>query len=999
MLRCPVRIAVAYRPGITDGRATALAAALAADGIGLISAIRIVDIHIVAGVPVERAALETLLADGVASSVIDEAPLDGAGLVIEVTCRPGVHDPASGTLREVVGLLAADLPASATLQTARQYRFRFEEGADPSAVSGRLADALHNPLVQQATAIAAPAWERGARPPERYPAVAVERAPAVDRIDVAAMDDAALARLSDRRLLALSAAELAAIRSYAADFAVRSRRQEAGIGEPLTDVELEMLAQTWSEHCKHKIFNAVIDHTEDGRTERIASLFDTYIRRTTAELDDGSGFLKSVFSDDSGVIRFDERTLLCFKAETHNAPSALDPYGGAITGIVGVNRDIIGTGRGAKPIFNTDVLCFAPPSTPEQEVPAGLMHPRRVLAGVHRGIVDGGNQSGIPVVAGAFLFDPSFVGKPLVFCGTGGMLPAEVAGEPAWQGRVLPGDLAVMVGGRIGKDGIHGATFSSLALDDNSPTSAVQIGDPIVQRRVLDLLLEARDAGLFHGITDNGAGGLSSSLGEMARESGGVSIDLDAAPLKYPGLAPWEILLSESQERMSLAVPPGRLESLRHLAVDRGVELSVVGRFTDDGLVTVRAGGGLVASLDLEFLHDGVPRMRLRSAWEPPPAVRVAADRLRDSPAPEEALLALLAEPNVTSKESLVRQYDHEVRAGSVVKPFCGVSADGPTDGAVVRPRYDSYRGVTVTHGICPWLSQVDPYVMAMCAVDEAVRAHVACGGDPDRMAALDNFCWPDPVESGETPDGRHKLGQLVRAARGLRRACLAYRLPLISGKDSMKNDAYACGRKISVLPTLLVSLIGIIPDVRRALTTDFKRPGDLLFLVGATRDELRASTYDRLYGGGRHGPDVQPEAARDTYRALHAAAREGCMASCHDLSDGGLAVALAECTIGGRLGARVRLERLAVPPRTSTTGLLFGESPSRLLVSVPRQRRERFLALIDGLGGAEIGEVSNDRRLHVSRHGRRILRVEVARLAAAWSTGPVRGPANGDGT
>ena len=983
-----MRIAVAYRPGITDGRATALAATLAAEGITRIAAIRIVDVHIVAGVRVARPELEALLADGVARITIDETPLDGADLVIEVTYRPGVHDPAGGTLREVVELIAAPLPHAATLQTARQYRFRFA-GTAPTEVAGRLAAALHNPLVQQVTAITARAWGRGERPPEHYPSAGTDRAPGVDRIDVAAMDDADLERLSAERLLALSAAELAAIRAHATDPAVRSRRCQAGIGAALTDVELEMLAQTWSEHCKHKIFNAVIDHTEDGRTERIVSLFDTYIRRTTMELDDGSGFLKSVFSDDSGVIRFDERTLLCFKAETHNAPSALDPYGGAITGIVGVNRDIIGTGRGGKPIFNTDVLCFAPPSTPAGEVPAELMHPRRVLAGVHRGIVDGGNQSGIPVVAGAFLFDPSFIGKPLVFCGTGGVLPAEVAGEPAWQGRARPGDLAVMVGGRIGKDGIHGATFSSLALDESSPTSAVQIGDPIVQRRVLDLLLEARDADLFGGITDNGAGGLSSSLGEMARESGGVSIDLDAAPLKYPGLAPWEILLSESQERMSLAVPLDRIDALRTLASARGVELSVVGSFTDDGLVTVRARGELVASLSLEFLHDGVPRMRLRSAWEPPPEVRVSADRLRSASSPEAALLALLAEPNITSKESLVRQYDHEVRAGSVVKPFCGVAADGPTDGAVVRPRYDSYRGVTVTHGICPWLSPVDPYVMAMCAVDEAVRAHVACGGDPDQMAALDNFCWPDPIESERTPDGRYKLGQLVRAAKGLRRACLAYRLPLISGKDSMKNDAYAGGRKISVLPTLLVSLMGIIPDVRKALTTDFKRPGDRLFLIGATRDELRASAYDRLYGGGRHAPRVVPETARGAYRTLHAAAREGCIASCHDISDGGLAVALAECAIGGRLGARVRLERSDAPPRTATAALLFGESPSRLLVSVPRARRERFLTLIDGLDGAEIGEVSGDGRLGVSRHGRAVLGVCMERLAAAWHTGP----------
>ena len=985
-----MRIAVAYRSDITDGRAAALAAALAADGINQVAVIRIADIYIVDGVGVPRAELEALLADYVARVIIDEAPLDGADLVIEVTYRPGVHDPASGTLAEVVGLLADPLPSAATLQTARQYRFGLADGSTLCAVADRLAAALHNPLIQRVTSIDARRWSSGARPPARYPTVVVARAPGVHRIDVAAMDDAALERLSAERLLALSAAELAAIRAYAADPAVRSRRVAAGIGAALTDVELEMLAQTWSEHCKHKIFNAVIEHTEGADTERIVSLFDTCIRRTTMELDDGSGFLKSVFSDDSGVIRFDERTLLCFKAETHNAPSALDPYGGAITGIVGVNRDIIGTGRGAKPIFNTDVLCFAPPSTPDAEVPAELMHPRRVLAGVHRGIVDGGNQSGIPVVAGAFLFDPSFMGKPLVFCGTGGLLPAEVDGKPAWQGRAQPGDLAVMVGGRIGKDGIHGATFSSLALDERSPTSAVQIGDPIVQRRVLDLLLEARDCGLFGGITDNGAGGLSSSLGEMARESGGVRIDLDAAPLKYPGLAPWEILLSESQERMSLAVPPAKIAALRELAAARGVELTVVGAFTDDGLVAVHAGGELVGSLELAFLHEGVPRLRLRSVWEPPaPAVRPGQARMNAAPEPHAALLALLAEPNITSKESLVRQYDHEVRGGSVVKPFCGVAADGPSDGGVVRPRYDSYRGVTVTHGICPWLSEVDPYVMAMCAVDEAVRAHVACGGDPEQMAALDNFCWPDPVESEQTPDGRYKLGQLVRAAKGLRRACLAYRLPLISGKDSMKNDAFAGGRKISVLPTLLVSLMGIIPDVRQALTTDFKRSGDLLFLIGATRDELRGSAYDRLYGGGRHGPRVLPEIALSAYRALHRAAREGCIASCHDLADGGLAVALAECAIGGRLGARVHLERVAAPARAPTTALLFGESPSRLLVSVPRRRADRFRSLIDGVHGAEIGEVTDDGRLSAARRGRSVLRVGVAALTAAWHTGP----------
>lgn len=985
-----VRIAVAYRGDVVDGRVNTLVATLSAEGIKQIDTVRIADIYIVDGVAVPRAALEELLADDVARVVIEEGPLGRSDLLIEVAYRPGVHDPVSGTLREVVGLLIDPLPEKTVLQTARQYRFSFVHGVDVSAVANRLSAALHNPLIERVTVIDAISWGRGQRPLEQYPTIVVDRAPGVDLIDVAAMKPSDLMRLSSERLLALSAEELAAIRAYAADPDVRSQRIESGIGTKLTDVELEMIAQTWSEHCKHKIFSAVIDHTEGADTERIVSLFETYIKRTTLELDDGSGFLKSVFKDDSGVIRFDDQTLLCFKAETHNAPSALDPYGGAITGIVGVNRDIMGTGRGAKPIFNTDVLCFGLPSTPEEEVPPGLMHPRRVLAGVHRGIVDGGNQSGIPVVAGSFLFDPSFIGKPLVFCGTGGVLPAEIGGEPAWEGRAWAGDLAVMLGGRVGKDGIHGATFSSLALDDSSPVSAVQIGDPIVQRRVLDLLLEARDLNLFRGITDNGAGGLSSSLGEMARDSGGVQIDLDAVPLKYPGLAPWEILLSESQERMSLAVPPGKIEALRTLSSMRGVELSVVGSFTEDGLVSIHAGGNLVGRLDIEFLHEGVPRLYLNSSWEPPIVAGVRPGGDRASPTHFSALMELLADPNITSKEALVRQYDHEVRGGSVIKPFCGVASDGPTDGAVVRPRYDSYRGVTVTHGICPWLSDVDPFMMAMCAVDEAVRAHVSCGGDPSQMAALDNFCWPDPIESSETPDGRYKLGQLVRAAKGLRCACLGFHLPLISGKDSMKNDTVAGGRKISVLPTLLVSQIGIIPDVRQALSTDFKQPGDILFLLGATHNELRGSAYDRRFGGGRHGPRVLPESALIAYRALHEAARLGCVSACHDLSDGGLGVALAECVIGGRLGAHVHLERIEAPKRVSTIALLFSESPSRLLVSVPKERVEQFQKLIDGVEGAQIGQVTGDGRLSVTRHRRAVLVAGLDQLTAAWRTGPM---------
>ena len=763
-----------------------------------------------------------------------------------------------------------------------------------------------------------------------------------------------------------------------------------------TDVELEMIAQTWSEHCKHKIFNARIRYSEGRTEETIDSLFRTYIRATTEAVAKRlpRGFLRSVFHDNSGVIAFDRSTLVCFKVETHNSPSALDPYGGAITGIVGVNRDIMGTGLGAKPIFNTDVLCFGFPDTPPAEVPAGLLPPRRVMEGVHRGIVDGGNQSGIPVVAGGILFDESFLGKPLVFCGTGGVLPARIRGRDACEKLVLPGDLAVMVGGRIGKDGIHGATFSSEALSESSPTSAVQIGDPITQRKVLDLLLEARDLGLYRGLTDNGAGGLSSSLGEMAGLSGGVRIRLDRCPLKYQGLAAWEILVSESQERMSLAVPPGSVEAFMDLARRRDVEAAVVGEFTSSGLVEVFSGPALVGLLGLEFLHEGLPVMDLRARWERPagPGNSARAGSPPVPPAPDlrAELLSMLRDPNVSSRETWVRQFDHEVQGRSVVKPFVGRRRDGPSDGAVLRVRHDSTRGITVTHGVCPRFGDHDTWDMAQCAVDEAVRAHVSLGGDPDQMAALDNFCWPDPVQGPDTPDGERKLAQLVRACRGLSEACLAYNLPLISGKDSMKNDARVGGRKISIRPTLLVSLMGIIEDVRRAQTTDLKEAGDLLYLVGETRGEMGGTIYERRTGTrlGRC-PSLDPRRALRAYKLLHRAMRNGLVRSCHDLSDGGLWVALAESCLGGELGARLSLDE--VPrgpdaPDNAVERLLFCETPSRFLVSVAPRHRARWERLMAGVAMGRVGEVLAEPRVCLRSAAGEIASVTLPEIRGAWA-------------
>ncbi len=825
------------------------------------------------------------------------------------------------------------------------------------------------------------------------------------------MDDANLEKLSSSRLLALNLEEMRAVKAYYAAPGTRASRAAAGMPEIATDVEIEMIAQTWSEHCKHKIFNAEIEYSErDAPVRRISSLFKTYIRSTTEDLAPSRPDLLSVFTDNAGVFAFDEANAVCVKAETHNSPSALDPYGGAITGIVGVNRDILGTGIGAAPLFNTDVLCFGPPSIPDEEVPEGLIVPRELLAGVHKGIVDGGNQSGIPVVAGAFVFDESYMGKPLVFCGTGGIMPMKVRGLPSWEKSVRPGMLAVMVGGRIGKDGIHGATFSSLALDEASPSSAVQIGDPITQKRMSDFLMEARDAGHYSGITDNGAGGLSSSLCEMAESSGGVRIDLGECPLKYPGLSPWEILVSESQERMSLAVPRKSLPALLDLASRRGVEASVVGEFTASGNVEATYRGKTVCLVDMEFLHRGLPTMRLSARWAPP---SIASAPLADRKDWTAALLGVLSDPDVASKETLVRQYDHEVKAISIEKPFTGLHRDAPSDGGVIKPLYDSWQGLTVTHGISPRLSSRDARAMALGAVDEAYRAHIALGGDPDRAVALDNFCWPDPVESPANPDGSHKMAQLVRACEALREACLAYGLPLVSGKDSMKNDATAGGKRISVTPTLLVTLVGIIDDVRKASSTDFLEAGDLIYLVGETGRCLGASVLERALEapGGRAPPSdrllgpcpVQDPAEHlPVYKAVARAISGRVVRSCHDLSDGGLAVALAESCLGGRLGAQLRLDGMprrwkggsyfsespgAFSPYPESAALLFAEDTGRFLISIRPEDRERFERSMVGLPAALIGATTPEPRLKVSLGDEKILDAGLDELERAYKT------------
>ena len=664
----------------------------------------------------------------------------------------------------------------------------------------------------------------------------------------------------------------------------------------------------------------------------------------------------SVFKDNAGVVKFDDTNAIVFKVETHNSPSALDPYGGALTGIVGVNRDPFGTGLGCRLIANTDVFCFASPFF-SGTVPPRVLHPKRVLEGVREGVEHGGNKSGIPTVNGTIVFDERFLGKPLVYCGTLGLMPLDVGGRKGWEKKALAGDHIIMVGGRIGKDGIHGATFSSEPLHEGSPATAVQIGDPITQKRMTDFLLVARDRGLYNSITDNGAGGLSSSVGEMAEDTGGAVVHLERAPLKYHGLEPWEIFVSEAQERMNAAVPPDKVAAFLALSQEWNVEATDLGEFTASGFLDIQYGETPVARLNMEFMHNGLPHMNLVAKWEDRGAGAQAAFAPSDLRADT---LSLLKRLNICSKEYVVRQYDHEVQGGSVVKPLCGAKNDGPSDAAVLRPVLDSFEGIAVSNGIVPRYSDIDTYAMTACAIDEAVRNACCVGADPSFMAGLDNFCWCDPVTSAGNPDGEYKLAQLVRANRALLDICVVYGIPLISGKDSMKNDYRIGDVTIAIPPTLLFSLVAKVPDVRRAVTMDFKESGNLIYMIGITRPELGASEFALMKGmAGGTVPTVRDPARNiECYTTLFSAVSEGLVRSCHDCSDGGLAVALAEMCFSGEMGAQIDCQAIEQSGCSSDAELLFSESPGRLLVEVETARAGRMETLFSRLPLRKIGTV-----------------------------------------
>jgi phosphoribosylformylglycinamidine synthase II len=950
------QIEVSVRSNFPDPEGDRLKTDIYDIGITTVEEVRVSDVYLLEGeldvVEVEKIGRE-LLADPVVEDFCwakgSLSRTEGANAhIIEVAYNPGVAVPLEESVSKAIRDLGITTVTS--VKTARKYSLRGNVSKkDLQSICDKL---LVNSLIQHVVT----EQEIVTLPSPIYKFV-------LNTVNLLSMDDDGLMELSKDRLW-LNLNEMRHIRDYFS----KLRRNP-------TDVELETLAQTWSEHCIHKTFKSKI--RLGGLI--VDNLLKSTVMRVTEELK--KPWCLSVFQDNAGVIDFDGRYAVCFKVETHNHPSALEPYGGAATGIGGVIRDILGTGLGAKPILNTDVFCFAPPDFPYDRLPPGVLHPRRIFKGVRAGVADYGNRIGIPTLNGAILFDERYVGNPLVFCGTVGLIPVSMS----QRGQQQPGDLVVLAGGKTGRDGIHGVTFASGQLTRESEaisSSSVQIGDPITEKKLMDVLLKARDRGLYRRITDCGGGGLSSAVGEMAEETG-VRVYLERVPLKYSGLSYTEIWISESQERMVLAVPPDKVDQLISLFGSEGVEATVIGEFTDTRRLELFYEGNLVGDLDMEFLHKGRPQLEKEATWQPPQHAEP------DFPQPTDLgqeLLHILSSWNVCSKEWVIRQYDHEVQGGSVLKPLTGINNDGPSDAAIVRPLLDSDMGIIVANGINPKYGDIDPYWMAASAIDEALRQIIAVGGSLRRVALLDNFCWGNP----DKPD---RLGGLVRAAQACYDVALVYGTPFISGKDSLYNEFETEKESICIPPTLLISAVAVMDNVNKAVTMDCKREGNLVYIVGTTWNELGGSQYYSLHGYiGNRVPRVDANTGKKLMDTLSAAIGTGLVRACHDLSEGGLGVAAAEMAFAGGLGMVIDLAKVPLGEAMNRDDyVLFSESNTRFLVEVAPKDRRKFQSMMAGVDFAPIGEVTKERRLEIyGLDGRLVLSASIAELKEAWQS-PLR--------
>ncbi|MBI5574706.1 MAG: phosphoribosylformylglycinamidine synthase subunit PurL [Elusimicrobia bacterium] len=753
-------------------------------------------------------------------------------------------------------------------------------------------------------------------------------------------DKTQLQKISKDYLLSLNLEEMKAIQNY-----FQSKKRNP------TDAELETIAQTWSEHCKHKTLTGSIQYrwkmenapegSPRGRKWKIKTynnLLKETIFKVTEELN--KKWCLSVFKDNAGIIEFDKKNAVAFKVETHNHPSALEPYGGAETGIGGVIRDILGCGLGAKPVMNTDIFCFGPLNYPDKKIPEGIHHPRRIYRGVVSGVRDYGNRMGIPTANGSIIFDEGYMFNPLVYCGTIGIMPKSKVSK-----KVEPGDIILSVGGRTGRDGIHGATFSSLSLDKDIETSVVQIGNPIVEKKLADTIIEARDKNLYNAITDCGAGGFSSAIGELAIISNGAKVYLEKAPLKYKGLQPWEIWISEAQERMVFAVPKKNLKEILKIFNDEDVSATPLGEFTNTGKLEVFYNDKVVCYIDMDFLHNGVPKTKKVAIWSDKAKSTSMIPINTGKLCALSKLKKILSSFNVCSKESVIRQYDYEVQAQTVIKPLVGMKNDGPSDAAVIKPLFDSCKGFVVSNGINLY-GKTDPYWMAASAIDEALRNIIAVGGNLARTALLDNFCWG-------ALDKPEQLGGLVKAAQACYDIAKVFGTPFISGKDSLNNKyVLQNGKLVSIPPTLLISAVSVIDDIRKCITMDLKKAGNPIYIVGTTKDEFP--------------PTVEPKTAKEQMIALQKAIQKETVASCHDCSEGGIGVACSEMCFSGEFGMEIILKNIPVENKMLDEAVLFSESNSRFIVEVKREKEIEFRKFLKRKIFAKIGIVLESKRFIV---------------------------------
>jgi phosphoribosylformylglycinamidine synthase len=989
------RVEVRPKSGQRDPRADAVIRQAASLGLPRPSAAQHASVYLLEGDLSEgqvRRIADELLAD----PVTQVAELQARGTVrprldalIEVHPLPGVTDPAAESVEAAV---RAMFGTAVTVRTGDRYDLGGVKQSDATTIGEK---ALANAVIH---GIHSEPWH-----PERFPAGHGYSLRIVE-VPVRELTDVQLEKLSREAHLFLSLDEMRAIQA-------EYRR----LGREPREIELETLAQTWSEHCVHKTLKSTVRYREanlgagqrslaaaaaSGRPGHVAEadgsvtirnlLKSTVAAGTFALIDekraDRIDWCLSVFVDNSGVIAFDEHHAVCFKCETHNRPSAIEPYGGAATGIGGCIRDIMGTGLGAKPIAATDVFCVAPLTG--TDVPAGCLPPRRILSQVVAGVRDYGNRMGIPTVNGAVWFDPRYVGNPLVYCGVIGVMPRTMV-----KGETRRGDRIVAIGGRTGRDGIHGATFSSAEVEHGHSTEfshAVQIGNAITEKKMLDAMLAARDQAdgpLYSGTTDCGAGGFSSAIGEMGKDVG-ATVHLERAPVKYDGLSPTEIWISEAQERMVLSVPPAKVDRLRAICAAHGVELCDLGEFgSADGTIRLLWHGTEVGSLDTHFLHEGVPMPTREAVWDAAwsaEQVPAAGNGTGVGPRLLDTACTLLAHPNLASKEWIIRQYDHEVQGASVVKPLVGVGTGGPSDAAVVHPVAGSRRALAIANGLATGWS-ADAYAMTLAAIDECVRNLVCVGADPARIAILDNFCWP-------SCDDPRNMGSLVRAAEACYDGALAYRAPFISGKDSLKNQFRTQdGRTIMIPPTLLVSGFGIVEDAERACTMDLKSAGNVLVLVGTTGARMGGS-HRAMLGASGHAdmrlPDVDPARGARTAHAVAACIAHGAVRSAHDPSEGGLLPALAEMCFAGGLGARIDLSHLPVTGTDVPDECrAFAEDPHRYVLEVEPSKLGTVQAHLDGIPHAVIGTVTDEPTLELV--GVRVPRESspISALRSAWNT------------